>query len=148
MRAIAVLRLPIRILSSVLAQRFEIWASLNDDQAGSRSNRNIFDQIFIVVSLCEKALIKNEQMYVVFIDNSSTFDTVSQENFWNIFINKIVSASALRFLKKQYGFATNQIKWMGDVSVPYKLEREFSNAAHVHPSSLRFVPTVWDSSYH
>lgn len=46
---------PIKLLALMLATRPEIWGKLENYQASSRPARSKFDQIFIVIILCENA---------------------------------------------------------------------------------------------
>ena len=58
LRPITVTPILLRILSSILAARLELWSGLNDDQAGFRKGRGVCDQVFILRVLAERSLAR------------------------------------------------------------------------------------------
>lgn len=95
LRLITVLPLPIRILSSILSGRLETWGELNDDRADWLPRRSIIEQISIVISWCEKALIESKKMYMAFVDHSRALDTVLHESLWTLLLKKGFSKTSV-----------------------------------------------------
>ena len=92
LRPIVVLSLPCKILSSIIAKRIELWAGLNNNQAGFRSGRNIEDQIFILHTLLHTlaahGLSIKKKVYAAFIDYTNAFDMVNHEKLWSLLAKK------------------------------------------------------------
>ena len=120
-RPIVVELLPMRILSTVIAKRVELWAALEDDQGGFRSGRATSDQIFLLHTVCESRLRKGCITYLAFLDYTSAFDTVNHEKLFRKLGDCGASVKLLKFLEKMYMNGRNRIKWQGDYSEYYEL---------------------------
>ncbi|XP_055353170.1 uncharacterized protein LOC129599062 isoform X1 [Paramacrobiotus metropolitanus] len=122
-RPVVVEPLPMRLLSSILAKRIELWAHIEDDQGGFREGRNTFDQIYILHIICEKYAFRKKPIFLAFIDFSSAFDTVCHQKLWERLTELGISLKMLRFLKNMYGAAKNCVKWNKESSGSFPLEK-------------------------
>lgn len=73
-----------KTFSSTVFQRMEAWVDLEDDQASYRCARSVYNQIFILNSICEETLSMAMYVYLAFIEFSSDFDTINHSKLWNI----------------------------------------------------------------
>ena len=76
-----------KILSRVLLHILNEHTSQNvlpEIQCGFRSGRSTMDMIFSLRQVQEKCIKQNMPLYVVFIDFSKTFDTVSRQELWQV----------------------------------------------------------------
>ena len=84
-RGISLLAIVGKILSRVLLNRLNEHISQNvlpETQCGFRSGR--MDMIFCLRRVQEKCIEQNMLLYVVFIDFSKAFDTVSRQGLWQV----------------------------------------------------------------
>ena len=86
-RGISLLATVGKILSRVLLNRLSEHISQNvlpETQCGFRSGRSTMDMIFCLKQVQEKCIEQNMPLYVVFIDFSKAFDTVSRQGLWQV----------------------------------------------------------------
>ena len=84
-RGISLLSIVGKILSRVLLNRINEHISPNilpESQCGFRSGRSTMDMIFCLRQVQEKCIEQNMPLYVVFVDFSKAFDTVSRNGLW------------------------------------------------------------------
>ena len=86
-RGISLLATVGKILLRVLLNRRSEHISQNvlpETQCGFRSGRSTMDMIFCLKQVQEKCIEHNMPLYVVFIDFSKAFDTVSRQGLWQV----------------------------------------------------------------
>ena len=86
-RGISLLSIAGKVLAKVLLNRLTMH--LIDDvvpesQCGFRKNRGCADMIFTIRQLQEKCIEQQKDLYVLFLDLTKAFDTVSREGVWQI----------------------------------------------------------------
>ena len=81
------------ILLNRIRQKFE--NELPDEQAGFRRGRGTADMLCCIQNVIEKTLLMSERTFIVFIDYSKAFDSVSHIQMFNLLNHHIVSATAL-----------------------------------------------------
>eukprot|EP00745_Piridium_sociabile_P040226 TRINITY_DN767_c0_g1_i3.p1 TRINITY_DN767_c0_g1~~TRINITY_DN767_c0_g1_i3.p1 ORF type:complete len:1045 (-),score=247.16 TRINITY_DN767_c0_g1_i3:182-3316(-) len=86
-RGISLLSIAGKIMARVILNR--ITSNLLDDvvsesQCGFRRNRGTIDMIFAIRQIQEKCREQNKHLYVLFVDLTKAFDTVSREGLWVI----------------------------------------------------------------
>ena len=84
-RGISLLSIVGKILARVLLNRLNEHIAQNvlpETQCGFRSGRGTIDMIFCLRQVQEKCVEQNMPLYVVFIDFSKAFDTVSRQGLW------------------------------------------------------------------
>jgi hypothetical protein len=52
---------------------------VSESQCGFRSNRGTIDMIFAVRQIQEKCREQNQNLYILFVDLTKAFDTISRE---------------------------------------------------------------------
>jgi len=57
---------------------------VSESQCGFRSNRGTIDMVFTLRQIQEKCREQNQNLYIMFVDLTKAFDTVSREGLWSI----------------------------------------------------------------
>ena len=86
-RGISLLAIAGKILGRVLLNRLTrsiIEPILTESQCGFRANRGTTDMVFSARQLQEKCREQNKDLYMVFIDLTKAFDTVSRSGLWSL----------------------------------------------------------------
>lgn len=86
-RGISLLSIVGKILSRVLLNRLNAHIAsqvLPESQCGFRSGRSTIDMVFCLRQVMEKCTEQNMPLYVVFVDFSKAFDTVSRVGLWQV----------------------------------------------------------------
>ena len=84
-RGISLLSIARKIMACIILNRINEKISpkmLPETQCGFRSNRSTIDMVFSLRQIQEKCTEQNMEMYVVFIDFTKAFDTVSRDGLW------------------------------------------------------------------
>ena len=88
-RGISLLSIAGKLLARVLLNRLAQHLVDNivpESQCGFRQNRGTIDMIFAVRQLQEKCLEQRQNLYLLFIDLTKAFDTVSRPGLWAILL--------------------------------------------------------------
>lgn len=86
-RGISLLSVAGKILARVILNRMNtklVSSVYPESQCGFRSGRGTVDMVFSLRQLQEKAREHDKELYVVFVDLTKAFDTVSRGGLWNI----------------------------------------------------------------
>ena len=84
-RGISLLSIAGKIMARIILNRLNTLLAhdiLPETQCGFRSGRSTIDMIFTLRQVQEKCLEQNMPLYVIFIDFTKAFDTVSREALW------------------------------------------------------------------
>ena len=71
-----------RIILNRLIKHIECIGLIPESQCGFRSGRGTMDMIFSLRQLQEKCKLQDQELYLLFIDLTKAFDTVSREGLW------------------------------------------------------------------
>ena len=86
-RGISLLSIAGKILAKVILNRLNTYLLddiLPESQCGFRKNRGTVDMIFAARQIQEKCKEQNMDLYVLFVDLTKAFDTVSRPGLWEI----------------------------------------------------------------
>jgi exonuclease III len=85
-RGISLLSVAGKILARIILNRLDKICShiLPETQCGFRRNRSTIDMVFSLRQIQEKCTEQNMELYMVFIDFTKAFDTVSREGLWSV----------------------------------------------------------------
>ena len=86
-RGISLLSIAGKILSKVILNRLSkhlLDEIVPESQCGFRKNRGTVDMIFASRQVQEKCREQNKDLYMLFVDLTKAFDTVSRPGLWNI----------------------------------------------------------------
>ena len=85
-RGISLLSIAGKILARILLNRLilhtETIGVIPESQCGFRSGRGTMDMIFSLRQIQEKCKLQHQELYLLFIDLTKAFDTVSREGLW------------------------------------------------------------------
>ena len=86
-RGISLLSIAGKILAKVILNRLNkhlLDEVVPESQCGFRKNRGTVDMIFASKQIQEKCKEQNRDLYILFVDLTKAFDTVSRPGLWNI----------------------------------------------------------------
>ena len=86
-RGISLLGIAGKILSKVILNRLNthlLCETVPESQCGFRQNRETVDTIFTAKQIQEICKEKNRDLYILFVDITKVFNTVSRPGLWNI----------------------------------------------------------------
>ena len=86
-RGISLLSIAGKILAKVILNRLNahlLDETVPESQCGFRQNRGTVDMIFCARQIQEKCREQNKDLYILFVDLTKAFDTVSRPGLWNI----------------------------------------------------------------
>ena len=106
-RGISLLSVVSKIFTKILCTRLTAWAEgsglLYEEQAGFRKGRSTVDQIFALQAVTQKYLSRRRgRFYVIFVDFSKAFDTISHKHLWHRLMNIGVHGNFLNVLRAMY----------------------------------------------
>ena len=87
-RGISLLNVCSKLYSHIINKRLSRWAEdhdvLGDIQAGFREDHSTINHIFTLFSMIQRQLLRNQKLYVAFIDFRKAFDFIAHDNLWPI----------------------------------------------------------------
>ena len=86
-RGISLLNVAGKIMARVILNRITQYLLddvVSESQCGFRRNRGTIDMIFAVRQIQEKCREQNQNLYILFVDLTKAFDTVSRGGLWAI----------------------------------------------------------------
>ena len=87
LRGISILCIAGKILTRILLNRLSLHLANNvlpESQCGFRAQRSTIDMIFAARQVQEKCREQNLDLYMVFVDLTKAFDTISRDDLWQI----------------------------------------------------------------
>ena len=143
-RGISLLSIAGKIMARVVLNR--ITHHLLDDvvsesQCGFRSNRGTIDMVFAVRQLQEKCREQNQNLYLLFVDLTKAFDTVSREGLWAILSKLGCPPKFVRIIQSFHDGMMARIVENGDVSEPFPVSNGVKQGCVLAPTlfSLMFA---------
>lgn len=85
-RGITLLSIAGKILARIIINRLvdHLDATIPESQCGFRANRGTADMMFSARQIQEKCREQNRDLYMVFVDLTKAFDSVSREGLWKL----------------------------------------------------------------
>ena len=105
------------ILLNRLRQKFE--DELPDEQAGFRRGRGTGDMLCCIHNVIEKTLLMSERTFLVVIDYSMAFDSVSHIQMFNMGFPRHIVARIQALYEKQSAI----VRWNGSHTKPFFMDR-------------------------
>ena len=119
-RGITLLPIVAKIYSKVLANRLSDWCICNNilapEQFGFRPDHQTTDAIFILQTLIERAVSKNEKLLSCFIDFTKAFDSIPHQRLWFKLGSLGIHGNFLQTLQSMYSEASASVFWNNSVS--------------------------------
>jgi len=88
-RGISLLSIAGKIMARVILNRITenlLDQVVSESQCGFRKNRGTIDMVFAIRQIQEKCREQNQSLYLLFVDLTKAFDTVSREGLWKILL--------------------------------------------------------------
>ena len=115
-RIISLLCCGLKLLTSILAARLEVWSELHrklpETQAGFRKRRSCLDNLSILAFLSQMALACKRKLYIILVDQRKAFDQICQWKLWERLNNLGVSYKMIQVLRSIYN---GMSMWIRDV---------------------------------
>ena len=77
--------------------------TLAESQSVFRKGRSIQDHVFTIKQVVEKNRIKNQELYMAFLDLEKAFDRVSQKDIWRSMEQRKIKPNLQKTIKSLYG---------------------------------------------
>ena len=109
------------ILLNRLRQKFE--DELPDEQAGFRRGRGTADMLCCIQNVIEKTLQMSERTFIVFIDYSKAFDSVSHIQMFDILNDMGFPRHIVALIQALYEKQSAIVRWNGAHTKPFFIEK-------------------------
>ena len=148
-RGISLLSIAGKILARIILNR--ITESLLDSvapesQCGFRKNRGTVDMVFALRQLQEKCLEQNQDLYVLFVDLTKAFDTVSRPGLWAILSRLGCPAKFVSMIKAFHEGMMARVTENGEVSEPFPVTNGVKQGCVLAPTLFSLLFSVMLSS--
>ena len=143
-RGISLLSIAGKILARVLLNRMVMHlldTVISESQCGFRKNRGTTDMIFTVRQLQEKCVEQHQDLYLLFIDLTKAFDTVSRPGLWSILAKLGCPPSFIRIVRSFHDGMMARVLHDGDLSEPFPVSNGVKQGCVLAPTlfSLMFA---------
>ena len=108
------------ILLNRIRQKFE--NELPDEQAGFRRGRGTADMLCCIQNVIEKTLLMSERTFIVFIDYSKAFDSVSHIQMFNLLNDMGFPRHIVALIQALYEKQSAIVRWNGSHTKPFFIE--------------------------
>lgn len=124
-RPISLLNTVLKLFTSILNTRLNYWVKVNcklsQFQAGFQKNKSCLDHAFVLNSVIQMQLLKNQRLYVCFIDLSQAFDTPDHNKLWKVLLDIGISPKFVRIFSFIYKMAHARVKTSDGLTDPIKI---------------------------
>ena len=143
-RGISLLSNPGKILARILLNRITehlVDSVVSESQCGFRKNRGTVDMVFAVRQLQEKCIEQRQDLYLLFIDLTKAFDTVSRPGLWAILSKLGCPPKFVRAVQSFHDGMMARVIENGDVSNPFPVTNGVKKGCVLAPTlfSLLFA---------
>ena len=148
-RGISLLSIAGKILARIILNR--ITESLLDNvapesQCGFRKNRGTVDMVFALRQLQEKCIEQHQDLYVLFVDLTKAFDTVSRPGLWAILSRLGCPAKFVSMIKAFHEGMMARVTENGAVSDPFPVTNGVKQGCVLAPTLFSLLFSVMLSS--
>ena len=92
---------------------------LPESQCGFRAGRSTIDMIFLLRQLQEKCIEQHKDLFLIFIDPTKAFDTVSRDGLWAILAKIGCPAKFANIIRSFHGGMLARVIDGRDISAAY-----------------------------
>ena len=143
-RGISLLSIAGKLLARVLLNRLTKHLVDNivpESQCGFRQNRGTVDMVFAIRQLQEKCIEQRQDLYLLFIDLTKAFDTVSRPGLWTILSKLGCPPKFVQMTRSLHEGMMARVIETGDVSEPFRVTNGVKQGCVLAPTlfSLLFA---------
>ena len=143
-RGISLLSIAGKILARILLNRMTehlVDNVVSESQCGFRRNRGTIDMVFAVKQLQEKCIEQRQDLYLLFIDLTKAFDTVSRSGLWSILSKLGCPPKFVGVVRSFHDGMMARVIENGDVSEPFPVTNGVKQGCVLAPTlfSLLFA---------
>ena len=143
-RGISLLSIAGKILARILLNRITahlVDSVVSESQCGFRQNRGTVDMVFAVRQLQEKCIEQHQDLYLLFIDLTKAFDTVSRPGLWSILSKLGCPPKFVRAVRSFHDGMMARVIENGDASEPFPVTNGVKQGCVLAPTlfSLLFA---------
>lgn len=147
-RGISLLSTAGKIMARVVLNRIThhlLDEVVSESQCGFRRNRGTIDMIFAIRQLQEKCLEQNQNLYILFVDLTKAFDTVSRKGLWAILTKLGCPPKFVQIIKSFHDGMMARIVENGEVSDPFPVTNGVKQGCVLAPTlfSLMFATMLF-----
>ena len=140
-RGISLLSIAGKILSKVILNRLNehlLDEIVPESQCGFHKNRGTIDMIFAAKQIQEKCKEQNKDLYILFVDLTKAFDTVSRPGLWNILPRIGIPPKMVKMIQSFHiGIKANLVN--GDVSNEFPVTNGVKQGCVLAPTLFSFI---------
>lgn len=121
-RPISLATIIAKVFDSILNTQLNRYLQLHDSQFGFRPGLSTETAILCLKSAVKYYTSRKTPVYACFLDLSKAFDLVSYDILWRKMRKSHVPYELINIFQYWYGNQVNNVKWVGTMSEPYRLE--------------------------
>jgi hypothetical protein len=137
-RPISLLNTILKLFTSTLNARLNYWArrhlKISQFQAGFQKNKSCLDHIFVLNSMIQTQLLKNQKLYACFVDLSQAFDTPNHKLLWKVLLQAGVSLKFVRIFSFIYEHAFARVSTPEGLTEPINIMKGVLQGESASPS--------------
>ena len=120
-RGISLLSIAGKILGRVIINRLtnSVTNFVPESQCGFRSNRGTADMMFAARQVQEKCREQNRDLYMVFVDLTKAFDSVSREGLWKLLAKVGCPPKIINIIRSFHEGMMARVQDQGNTSEPF-----------------------------
>ena len=141
-RGISLLSIAGKILARVLLNRITehlVDNVISESQCGFRQNRGTIDMVFAVKQLQEKCIEQHKDLYLLFIDLTKAFDTVSRTGLWTILSKLGCPPKFIKAIQSFHDGMMARVIENGDVSDPFPVTNGVKQGCVLAPTLFSLI---------
>ena len=114
-------------------------ASMQEEQAAFRKNRQTQDHICTLRTVIDKMLATNRDLYIAFMDIASAFDNVRRTEVWNLLRTRKVSGKLTAAIEKVYKKAKGRVRLNGRESNTFEWTKGIKQGDSLSPLLFNLI---------
>ncbi|KAI8516990.1 hypothetical protein Bbelb_055710 [Branchiostoma belcheri] len=144
-RGISLLSAAGKVMARIVLNRITQHLLDDESQCGFRSNRGNIDMIFTLRQIQEKCREQNQNLYILFVDLTKAFDTVSREGLWCILSKLGCPSKFVSIIRSFHDGMMARVVGNGTVSDPFPITNGVKQGCVMAPTlfSLMFATMLF-----
>ena len=144
-RGISLLSIAGKILARIILNRITerlLDSVAPESQCGFRKNRGTVDMVFALRQLQEKCLEQHQDLYVLFVDLTKAFDTVSRPGLWAILARLGCPTKFVTMIRAFHDGMMARVIENGEVSEPFPVTNGVKQGCVLAPTLFSLLFSV------